>query len=261
MRFQIASDLHLEMLSRFPGYRVIEPAPGADALLLAGDIHEHTHAVHTFADWPVPVIYVHGNHEAFRAHYWGVTREISRVSKDSNFHHLERRKLVLGNVRILGCCLWTDYALTGNPHTTMNQARGVMPDHQLIRTREGGYFRPEEARNEFLKSKEWLEKELGEDFAGKTLVMTHHAPHPNSIAERHKKDPLSSAFASDLTVLISKANYWIHGHLHECSSYEVNGCRVIANPRGVALNRNYAVSVDKLEWENASFNPRLVIEV
>lgn len=31
MRFQVVSDLHLEMLNRFVGYRVIEPAPAADA--------------------------------------------------------------------------------------------------------------------------------------------------------------------------------------------------------------------------------------
>ena len=36
---------------------------------------------------------------------------------------------------------------------------------------------------------------------------------------------------------------------------------MIANPRGVAHNRNYALNVDKLEWENASFNPQLVLEV
>lgn len=63
MRFQIASDLHLEMLVRFPGYRVIEPAPEAHALILAGDIHSHTHAIRSFSNWPVPVFYVHGNHE------------------------------------------------------------------------------------------------------------------------------------------------------------------------------------------------------
>ncbi len=57
MRLQIASDLHLELLYRFPEFRAIEPADDADALILAGDIHSHTHAIHLFSDWPVPVYY------------------------------------------------------------------------------------------------------------------------------------------------------------------------------------------------------------
>ena len=39
MKVQLASDLHLEYLQRnFPGERLISPVPGADLLVLAGDI-------------------------------------------------------------------------------------------------------------------------------------------------------------------------------------------------------------------------------
>src|SRR5260370_16989343 len=89
MGFQIASDLHLEMLYRLPGYGVIEPAPDADALILAGDIHSHTHAIETFSDWPVPVYYVHGNHEAYSSHYYGITAEIAREAEPTGIHYLD----------------------------------------------------------------------------------------------------------------------------------------------------------------------------
>jgi hypothetical protein len=42
MKIQLASDLHLEFLRRFPGERLITPAPGADVLILAGDISNGT---------------------------------------------------------------------------------------------------------------------------------------------------------------------------------------------------------------------------
>jgi predicted phosphodiesterase len=65
VRIQIASDLHLKMLQRsFPGFSPVQPSPSADVLVLAGDIASHAEAVKAFANWPVPVIYVHGNHEA-----------------------------------------------------------------------------------------------------------------------------------------------------------------------------------------------------
>ena len=70
MRIQIASDLHLEMLHRsFPGYNPVKPSSSADVLVLAGDIASLTDGVEAFADWPVPVIYVHGNHEAYGYQY------------------------------------------------------------------------------------------------------------------------------------------------------------------------------------------------
>ena len=260
MKLQIASDLHLEMLTRFPGYRVIEPAPEADALLLAGDIHEHTHALEAFEDWPVPVIYVHGNHEPFNAHYWGVTKEIGRRAAGTPVQYLERTTAVLGDVRILGCCLWTDYALTGNASAAMSEAKKVMPEHKLVRTQGGGYFGPEEARNEFIRSRYWLKEELQKPFDGKTVVMTHHAPHGQSIAPKYKQDLLSSAFASDLSDLMPYVNIWVHGHLHESYDYHVGKCRVLANPRGMASNRYYAEKPEDLIWENPQFNPSLVIE-
>ncbi|MCI0150369.1 hypothetical protein KNO81_31350 [Paraburkholderia sediminicola] len=67
MRIQLASDLHLEFLARqFPDERLIAPAYGADVLVLAGDISVGSAAVELFKDWPVPVLYVAGNHEGCR---------------------------------------------------------------------------------------------------------------------------------------------------------------------------------------------------
>ena len=68
MRIQLMSDLHLEV---HPHFRP-EPAPGADLLVLAGDIgayqarnqvQDADFGLSLFADWPVPVVYVPGNHE------------------------------------------------------------------------------------------------------------------------------------------------------------------------------------------------------
>ena len=95
MKFQIASDLHLESLTRFPGYRVIEPAPDADALILAGDVHTHAGAIEAFRDWPVPVIYVHGNHECWRAEYDGLIDTMRDAAAAAGVHYLERSVLTL----------------------------------------------------------------------------------------------------------------------------------------------------------------------
>jgi predicted phosphodiesterase len=261
MRFQITSDLHLEMLGRFPGYRVIEPAPDADALILAGDIHSHTHAIKKFSDWPVPVYYVHGNHETYLSHYYGVTAEIARRAEASGIHYLERNAVELLGVRILGCCLWTDYALDGNAPAAMREAQRCIRDHSAIRVGDGQDFTPAIARAEHMKSRAWLQEQLATPFDGKTVVVTHHGPHRNSVHPRYVGDLLNAAFVSNLTPLVEQADLWIHGHVHDSFDYMVGRCRVIANPRGYARNRLYAERVEDLEWENPAFDPKLVVEV
>src|SRR5512133_3534038 len=73
MRIQLASDLHLELLERhFPGERLIAPA-AADLLVLAGDVANGVRGIELFANWPVPVLYVPGNHE-FYGLSWEQTR-------------------------------------------------------------------------------------------------------------------------------------------------------------------------------------------
>lgn len=259
MKIQIASDLHLEFLEkRFPDYRVIEPTD-ADILVIAGDIHRNTKAIAAFADWPVPVIYVHGNHEAYHEEYFILVEQMRVAVKGTQIHYLERNEFVFNRVRFLGCCLWTDYRLySDDPLAAMKEAEAILIDHRLIRT-EQGLFTAQDALKIHRKSRAWLEKKLDQDFDGPTVVVTHHGVHPNSVHPRFAGTPLNPAFVSDLTPLVEKCDLWIHGHVHDSFDYRVSGARVIANPRGYPLNRSTAQSIDQIEWENKGFDSKLVV--
>ena len=261
MKIQIASDLHLEFLEkRFPRYRVIEPAD-ADVLVIAGDIHRTTEAVAAFADWPVPVIYVHGNHEAYYEQISGLVKNMRAAAEGSQVRYLENDELVLDGVRFLGCCLWTDYRLyDSDPVAAMAEAEARLLDHRVILS-GNGYFTTQDALAIHQESRAWLESRLDEAFDGPTVVVTHHAPHPGSIHPRFDASPLNAAFISDLTPLIEKADLWVHGHVHDSVDYEVAGTRIIANPRGYPLNRLAAQSPEQIEWENPQFDPQLVASV
>lgn len=261
MKIQIASDLHLEFLEkRFPHYRVLEPAD-ADVLVIAGDIHRTTEAVRAFADWPVPVIYVHGNHEAYYGQYSELVTNMRAASEGSQVRYLENDELVLHGVRFLGCCLWTDYCLyDSNPLAAMAEAEDKLMDHRVILAGDG-YFSPQDALAIHRESRAWLESRLAQAFDGPTVVVTHHAPHPGSIHPRFDASTLNAAFISDLTPLLEKADLWIHGHVHDGVDYEISGTRIIANPRGYPLNRLAAQLPEQLEWENPRFDPQLVVDV
>jgi Calcineurin-like phosphoesterase len=261
MKIQIASDLHLDLLQqRFPGYRAIEAAD-ADVLVIAGDIHAGLGALDTFADWPVPVIYVMGNHEGYHHEYGTLIAQLRERSAGTALHFLERDSRVIGGVRFLGCCLWTDYLVTGDePEPLMEQANRMLYDHRLIRHGEG-LFLAADALSQHRQSRAWLEAELAQPFAGATVVVTHHGPHPGSVHPRYAGSPINAAFVSDLTPLMGRAAAWIHGHVHDSFDYVVNGTRVVANPRGYARNRHAAENPEQIEWENPLFDKRMVIEV
>lgn len=261
MNIQIASDLHLNLLQdRFPGFRAVEPAADADVLVIAGDIHHGTDAVELFSDWPVPVIYVHGNHEAYGSALDDTVGAL-RAAGGGNMHYLENDAFVFQGVRFLGCCLWTDYQLfPGRQEAAMQECEARLFDHRKIRT-ENGVFTAEDARQLHQASRAWLATKLDERFDGPTVVVTHHAPHPGSIHMRYEGQLLNAGFISDLTPLLGKSALWIHGHVHDSFDYTVNGTRIVTNPRGYALNRRDAATPDQVQWENPAFQPALILEI
>lgn len=279
MRIQFASDLHLECLGRaFADATVVSPLPHADLLVLAGDIDNGVAGVRKFATWPVPVLYVLGNHEAYervlddvRASIREAARGTSVVVLDnevadlSRFEHwaVERRD-PLRRVRFLGCTLWTDYRLPSagaDPKAGMAEAVRRISDHRLIRKASGEHFMPEDALALHEQSRRWLEHELARPFEGKTIVITHHAPHEGSIHPRYAGQALNAAFASQLPQLLSQADVWIHGHTHDTFDYTVGRCRVVANPLGYPRNLGSAADASGIEFENKRFQEGRTIDV
>jgi predicted phosphodiesterase len=264
MKIQLASDLHLEYVRRdFPGERLIYPAPDSNLLVLAGDISWNADAIDLFRDWPVPVVYVAGNHEAYGYRWPEVIEGLRRASAGTQITVLERNVLEIGDVRFLGCTLWTDYRLRKHlsQEAAMLEAGRCLNDHQRIRNSDGSTFSPQDALQEHELSRAWLESELAKPYAGKTVVVTHHAPHPGSEHPRYAGDALTPAFVSDLLELVVKADLWIHGHTHDGYDYRVGGCRVVANPAGYMANRSTAGSAVRLTFENQMFDRSYVIDV
>jgi Icc-related predicted phosphoesterase len=261
MKIQLASDLHLEFFERkFPDARVITPHLDADILVLAGDIHSGAKAIEAFKNWPVPVLYVAGNHE-FYGRSWEQTRiDIKQAAAGTNVTFLDNNSVEIGGVRILGCTLWTDYRSQGSLQSKcMKDCEMALSDHLQIRTQEG-LFKARHALKDHEHSRAWLERELAKPFGGKTVVITHHGPHPLSIHPRFSGDRVNPGFVSDLSPLLSSVNLWLHGHVHDSIEYQVGLCRVMANPAGYC--RNLAVAYDfKFEFENSKFDAGLVVDV
>lgn len=263
MKVQIASDLHLEFLQEyFPGYRLIAPAVDADLLVLAGDIANGTQAIALFKDWPVPVLYVAGNHEFYGWDFRETRKKLKEAAAGTHIMFLDNDAIDFGGVRFLGATLWTDYrlALNRTQRQLMETAELRINDHYKIRAGEER-FTARLALEEHEFSRAWLLQELKQPYDGKNVVISHHGPHPLSAHHRYAGEPLNAAFVSDLSDLLPKAHLWIHGHVHDSFDYCVRGCRVVANPCGYVRNKHSVIDAKKLFFENQVFQPALVVDV
>lgn len=262
MKIQLASDLHLELLGTIWGTGAfIEPAPEADVLVLAGDIHNGIQFFEVFKDWPVPVLYLAGNHE-FYGQAWEQTRaNLRRICAGTNIHFLDNDRIEIAGVRFLGCTLWTDFHQEGLTQSeSMAHVERGLNDYHRIST-QAGVLTTQQTLEDHRLSRQWLERELAKPHPGRTVVVTHHAPHPLSIHPRFLGNPLNAGFVSDLTPLLDKVDLWLHGHVHDSFDYRVGKCRVVANPAGYTLNRRDLKSMGDRQLENLAFDGMCVLEL
>ncbi|BET27669.1 calcineurin-like phosphoesterase family protein [Limnobacter thiooxidans] len=274
MKIALYSDLHLETMRNFPALAAVpRPVNGADLIILAGDIHQGTQGLQALADLQeADHIYVAGNHEYYHHDIEILDDHLFELAAQKKLNYLQRTSAVIQGVRFLGCTLWTDFNIQpGWRFGAELVAKAFLPDYKLIRLR-GKQFTPSMGIELHRQNIDWLESALAVPFDGKTVVVTHHAPHPQSIHPRFNLSPINAAFVSDLGHLMGKADVWVHGHMHDSFDYTVhqNGgqTRVLVNPRGYVRKKGKArkmergqVQVTPQVFENPFFNPQLVFEV
>ncbi len=278
MKLQLLSDLHLEVDPSF----IPQPAPDADLLILAGDIgalpdaplSRHgqpdwclTRFSPKLGNWPVPVVYLPGNHEFDGQDFDACYAALRAHAEGLGMIWLEKETLEMGGVRLIGTTLWTDFdALCHWPQRMPESAPGAMTHRLNARqrashaanfylnkvgtTRHSQPFDATAVRDEALVCQAWLAAQLQQPFDGKTVVITHFAPSLKSHDPRYGITPGTAGFCNSLDELVPLADVWLHGHLHCPSHYHIGKCQVRTNPLGYAKS-----------GEQAGFEPQWVMEV
>ena len=240
MRLQLLSDLHLETED-------FDPLPAADAelLVLAGDIDSSWERLSAFADWPVPVLFVAGNHEFDRRELDEARPALLATCQSLGITLLEKSDTVLVGrdglrVRFVGTTRWCDFDGLG-PELRDKAERAASYFVKVMRsTRHGQIFDPAAVREEALSCKAWLKAALMQPNTGwdRTVVITHYAPSLRSADPRYGLQPGTASFCNADEELLPLANLWLHGHLHCRHDYKVLHARgatqVACNARGHA---------------------------
>jgi predicted phosphodiesterase len=269
VKIQLLSDLHLEV---HPHYRP-QPAPGADLLVLAGDIGSYQPASRVEGDdfglerfsplrgWPVPVLFVPGNHEYDNLDFDQADERLRVTCARLGLTWLEREVITLGSVRLIGTTLWSDFDAMVTEAGRCKPAAVLKARGKAFRaanfyltktgtTRRGQPWLAEGWREQALLCQAWLRDALAQPFEGTTVVVTHFAPSLRSADPRYGLTPGTAGFCNSMDSLLPQARVWLHGHLHCQQDYRAGGCRVVANTLGYAS-----------KCEHEGFRDQLVLEV
>jgi len=236
MRLQLLSDLHLETEAFEP-----TPAPEAELLVLAGDVDSGWGGLQKFRGWPVPILYVPGNHEYDQRDFDAARAGLLSLSAELGFTMLDDTTTVITDaegrrVRFLGSTRWSDFELFGEAMRVKAMRAAGYFQRGMAATRHGLPFDAAAVRDEGLRCRAWLSEALaaGEATAewDATVAITHFAPSLKSGDPRYGSQPGTASFCNDDEALMPGARLWLHGHVHFPHDYRVGPTRVVSNPRG-----------------------------
>ncbi len=180
------------------------------------------------------VLYVAGNHEYYGHALPVLTHKLKKGCEGSPIRLLECDTISLSGIRFLGCTLWSDFEVCGDRAASIDAAGTTMTDYRRIRVSpQYRKLRPSDSITFHAASLKWLRESMGHS-TEPTVVVTHHAPSPRSLAPGWELDPISGAYASRLDDWIEHCGVllWVHGHTHHCVDYRIGGTRILSNQRG-----------------------------
>lgn len=233
MKVSYCSDLHFSPDNEKPIYNTNK----SDVLILAGDIINYAYDIKSMRLFDIisnefdVVLWVLGNHE-----HWGgqldTTHDIIRneLSGLGNILLLENQTYTKNYVNFIGATLWTDFN-KANP-IAMWDAKKQMRDYRYIKQNETDKLLPEDIYHKHCDSLAYIKRETRKSTTN--VVITHHAPSYQSIAEEYKNSNLSPAYCSNLDDVMYNHNIdvWVHGHVHSKFDYMVGRTNVLSNPHG-----------------------------
>lgn len=277
MKFRLLSDLHLEFekqheLNDFGGM-IVPPLPedASTVLVLAGDIGlaDRPYTFETFiqraSEQFQDVIWICGNHEYYHTSFIrGIPKikerllflDVPNVHFDNNF------TVIIDGTAFICATLWTDMDHDRDPTASyFISGPNGLNDFKLIRngTRDAPYKRPLKTFDcvvDFKHSKRIIFEEIAKHKAAglKTVVVTHHGPSYQSVANQFKGDRFNPAYVTELSdeiIDVGGPNVWVHGHTHVSLDYMIGDVtRVVVNPRGYVPHDC-----------NPDFDPELVVEL
>jgi predicted phosphodiesterase len=242
MKFQVASDIHLEVLELNTKFIATDETfrfliePVAPILILAGDITSH-HAKCTipFLHWCSQnfehTFWVMGNHE----YYSQITIPKKSILEQyrrfcpENVHILENETYSLENVLFVGTTLWSNI-----PEEDDLEIQHRINDYHMIYSDNSRRISPQETRIQFQTNLHFIEETIQTNPEKQIVIITHHAPlKKGTSCEIYDGDILNNAYSTHIDLPNdSNVKYWIYGHTHHNATIQKGNYTVMSNQFG-----------------------------
>lgn len=245
VKFQIMSDIHIENLE---DDLKIEDfiQPSTEILILAGDIGRVTKykQLENFLKKICPffeiVLYVLGNHEYYRVDNIKpktmdeIILDLNSIKNNiPNLYILNRNSVIIDNVCITGCTLWS--------HVNINIPSFIVRIPYINSTKYNYLFQRDLNYIENMIS--YCQKK-----SLKLLVVTHHSP-TFTVGLKKENDKYKTLYYNNLDNLLcsTKVHTWVCGHTHK--NFDIitsRGTRVVSNQKGKLKDKVYGFSLNKI---------------
>jgi len=248
LSFQIVSDLHIEYKNNSIPNPLDYIKPVSQILVLAGDIGSlykfeqlkgFLKKISVHFEY---VLYVPGNHEFYMQHDYDnntplsldilLNRLLSIENEIDNLYVLNRRSIILNNICITGCTLWSK--------SEVKIPKFIVRIHGMT---------TEIYNKKHYNDLKYITKMIEHCQKNnlKLVVITHHCPSFNIMENTHKmlsdygkenikkRDKYVSLYFSKLDNLLKKekVHTWICGHIHQNFDYITSGgTRLVGNQYG-----------------------------
>ena len=221
------------------------------------------------------VVYILGNHESYSGDVAKTYNILKEHLDYPNLHILEKETWTHQGHTFIGGTLWTDMDQENGVamsycQNAMNDFREVLNSNRMVVRqvpvyernplwtpdgKNGGQYSKDDTGAMIrigYKSKEeparWTPEDSVRDHEkmlayvdhvtrdpGSYIVVGHHCPSEQSVADCYKGNLLNAAFRSKLDDFIEsrpQIRLWLHGHTHHNFNYWIGETRVVCNPRG-----------------------------
>lgn len=230
MKIQYVSDIHLEHRKRIPD---IEPLPGCDILVLAGDIGIPSSRIYSqflrtcSYKWKHTFV-LYGNHEFYneKGNSYTMTemKKFSELFPDNVFFmdndvfyvyrshvaNVVDSSLNETPLKIIGSTLWSN--ITNSVASKTNDRKNIIMSTGIVFNKK---IRPKDIRSMFETNKKYIIDNVKSEPNIPVVIVTHHGTH-NMCQGYYEKNPLSSGYATHIPELFENRNLvaCINGHTH-----------------------------------------------
>lgn len=254
MTIQYASDLHLEFHENSRWLKEHPLIPVGDVLVLAGDIGylgDEMYSRHPFWEWCSEnfkqTIVVPGNHELYKNFDINELYEGWELEIRSNVKAVYNKVICLDEgTDMIASTLWSHI----HHYDAYFTEHGVT---DFRRIRNGEFTLSWERFNdEHDKCVAFISRSINESKAAKKVVVSHHVPSFDLMADEFKGSRINGAFTTDLNKMLEllPIDYWIYGHSHRNIDKVIGGTKCVSNQLGYVF-----------AGENDSFIPNKIITI